>query len=98
MAYEIRWSPDARRDYFAILDYLNARWTEKEAIHFIDRTEQILQLISDNPFLFVSSAKKPEIHRCVIVSQVSLFYKVKNNQVELLRFWDNRMDPEKLNY
>lgn len=98
MAYEIRWSPDARRDYFAILEYLSSRWTEKEVVNFIDRTEQIMQLISDNPLLFVSSAKKPDIHRCVIVSQVSLFYKVKNNQVELLRFWDNRMDPDKLNY
>lgn len=48
MAYEIRWSPDAKLDYFAILEYLSSRWTEKEVINFISL---IAQSKSCNSFL-----------------------------------------------
>lgn len=98
MAKQISWSPDAKRDYLLILDYLNAHWSQREVLNFIDRTEEILHLIADNPLLFVSSEKKPGVHRCVIVSQVSLFYRIQHETIELLRFWDNRMDPTKLEY
>jgi len=37
-----------------------------------------------------------DIHKCVIVRQVSLFYRVKFDVIELVLFWDNRQDPAKL--
>ena len=98
MGYAIYWSPVAKNDYINILEYLNTRWGQQEVTSFISRTDKTLQLISANPRLFVSSAKKPAVHRCVLTSQVSLYYRINNQNIELLRFWDNRMDPEKLIY
>jgi len=98
MSCQIFWSPDARNDFVNILEYLNKHWGKQGVLNFINRTEQVLQLISDNPLLFISSEKKPSVHRCVVVKQISLFYRINNNKIELLRFWDNRMDPEKLTY
>jgi plasmid stabilization system protein ParE len=98
MGLPIFWSPGAKNDYIIILDYLNTNWGQREALNFITRTESTLQLISANPRLFVSSTKKPGIHRCVLNRQISLFYRINNQNIELLRFWDNRMDPEKLMY
>lgn len=96
MGYAIYWSPVAKNDYINILEYLNTRWGQQEVTS--SRTDKTLQLISANPRLFVSSEKKPAVHRCVLTSQVSLYYRINNLSIELLRFWDNRMDPEKLIY
>jgi hypothetical protein len=41
-------------------------------------------------------SKEGGIHKCVLVKQVSLFYRIKANNVELLVFWDTRQDPAKL--
>jgi plasmid stabilization system protein ParE len=98
MAYTLIWSPDARKDYFDILEYLESSWSKREVTRFINRTEQIFRLLIDNPFLFVASGKTPHIHRCVITRQISLFYRIRKNDIELLRFWDNRMDPKTLKY
>jgi len=37
-----------------------------------------------------------DTYKCVVLKQVSLFYRVKTNSIELLVFWDNRQEPSKL--
>lgn len=83
MGYPIFWSPDAEQDYITILEYLNKHWGQREATNFINRTEETLQLIAANPRLLVSSDRKPFIHRCVLTKQVSLFYRITNQNIEL---------------
>ncbi|MBS1530265.1 MAG: type II toxin-antitoxin system RelE/ParE family toxin [Bacteroidetes bacterium] len=95
MSYPIIWSPRARISYYKILDYLDEQWTLREIENFIDRTEQALSHISRNPLLYQYS-KANESYRCVLVKQVSLFYRIKSTQVELLVFWDNRQNPARL--
>jgi hypothetical protein len=95
MEYAIVWSPNTRDTYYQILEYLNANWTLNEVTAFILRTEEVLNFISVNPVQYIRSAKA-KIHKCVVVKQVSLFYRIKENNIELLLFWDNRQDPAKL--
>jgi hypothetical protein len=85
----------AKITYTKTLEYLYEEWTEKELKAFIHRTEQVLKYIGANPLLYPFS-KKNSSHKCVVVKQVSLFYRVKGNYIELLIFWDNRQDPAKL--
>jgi len=96
MQYQIVWSSKARTAYHKILDYLDTARTEKEIKNFIERTEEALNHILKNPFLYPHSRRKKRIHRCVIARQVSLFYRINNQSIELLVFWDNRQDPVKL--
>ncbi|TKB98734.1 type II toxin-antitoxin system RelE/ParE family toxin [Pedobacter cryophilus] len=91
----IIWSPTARLTYFNILEYLNEKWTIKELKFFINRTETVIQNISIHPKLY-SYSKESDIYKCVLVKQVSLFYIIKDEYVELLIFWDNRQDLTKL--
>ena len=97
MVYEIIWSPMAKTSYFSILEYLEKNWTTKEIYTFVQRTEEILEVIKTKPSLFQYS-KISDTHRCVLVKQVSLFYRVRSSAglIELLVFWDNRQNPEKL--
>jgi len=93
--YPIIWSPTARLSYYQILEYLHDYWTIKELEIFIDRTEEVMNHVSINPLLYPYS-KESDTHKCVLVKQVSLIYRIKSNQVELLVFWDTRQDPAKL--
>lgn len=79
--YSIIWSPTAQISYFKILEYLDENWTHKE--------------LEANPLLYPYS-KESDTHKCVVVKQVSLFYRVRNNDIELLVFWDTRQDPAKI--
>jgi plasmid stabilization system protein ParE len=94
VSYTVIWSPAARITYYQILEYLLEKWTAKELEAFIDRTEEVINHICLNPLLYPYS-RESDTHKCVLVRQVSLFYRVKTNAVELLVFWDNRQDPAK---
>lgn len=95
MSYSVTWSPTARISYNHILEYLDEKWTIKEIEAFINRTEEVVSFICNNPLLYPYS-RESDTHRCVLLKQVSLFYRIKTNYIELLVFWDNRQDPAKL--
>ena len=95
MPSNIIWSPVARVTYYHILEYLEHNWTTKEIEYFINRVEYVVQHIRKNPLQYPASKEK-NIHRCVVVKQVSLFFRLKGSDIELLVFWDNRQDPTKL--
>jgi plasmid stabilization system protein ParE len=96
MNYSIIWSPQSKESFENNILHLLETWSEKEANDFIDRVEEILRLISKHPKIFTYLPEQ-DAFRCVIVKPISLFYRLRDNQVELLTFWDNRMDPEKIN-
>jgi plasmid stabilization system protein ParE len=95
MVYKIIWSPKAKDTYYQILEYLESNWSNKEVNDFVNRTEEVLAFIAANPSQYIKSVKA-DIHKSVLVKQVSLFYRIKPNIIELLLFWDNRQDPSKL--
>lgn len=95
MSRKVIWSPVARGTYYQILEYLEQSWTTKEIENFIDRVEYVIQHIRENPLQYPVSKEK-NIHRCVAAKQISLFFRVKEGDIELLVFWDNRQDPAKL--
>lgn len=89
------WSPLARSSYIDVLEYLEQKWTWREMERFVLRTEEALAHIKTNPNLYPYS-KKSDTHKCILVKQVSLIYRVKGPVAELLVFWDNRQDPARL--
>lgn len=97
MSLNIRWSTEAEDAYENILIYLNDYWSAKEVEYFIDQTATFLKIIADQPYAFPSSARD-EIRKAVIGRQNSLYYMIRNSEILLLTFWDNRMDPAKNPY
>lgn len=95
MSYSVTWSPAAQLTYYYVMEYLDEHWTPRELRTFITRTEEVISHICDNPLLYPYS-RESDTHKCVVVKQVSLFYRIKAGAVELLVFWDNRQDPAKL--
>ena len=97
MALSIRWSAKAKKTYESILIYLTENWSDKEVDAFINKVEDSLKIISEHPEAFKASAYH-NIRKSVLGKQNSLFYQIRNSEIFLLLFWDNRMDPRKKKY
>ncbi len=98
MSKQIVWSPSAESDFANILEYLQENWEERVTNQFIDLTESILTQISTNPRQFPLIHKKQKIRKCVITKHNTLFYRESNSQVDLLRIYDTRQDPNTLTF
>jgi len=96
MSYKIIWMPKAEATFNTILIYLEQHWGNTAVLNFFDKVEHLLTIISDQPELFPKINEEEKIRKCVIVKQVSLFYKIKEHQVDLIAFWDNRQNPENI--
>lgn len=97
MALKIRWTKEAKNTYNDVLSYLKENWTDKEIAKFVSKTSSVLIAISYQPYLFKESNHK-KVRKAVINKQNSLFYLVRDTEIYLLSFWDNRRDPKKNKY
>jgi len=98
MRRKIIWSPSAESDFAYILAYLNENWDEKVTNQFIDLTDEITEQISVNPRQFPIIYKKEKIRKCVLTKQNTMFYRDCKGQVEILRIYDTRQDPDNLTF
>ncbi|MVN19940.1 type II toxin-antitoxin system RelE/ParE family toxin [Mucilaginibacter arboris] len=93
MALIVNWSEEARVQFELIIDFLYYRWTEKEAKDFILKTEAVINVILNQPYLYPASNHN-QIRKAVITKQTSVFYLMRNKEIYLITFWDNRQNPE----
>jgi len=95
---KIRWTPAAKHSYMNILSYLEESWSEREILKFIDDVDKLIRLISTNPEMFQESKIKKNIRKGYISKYNTLYYRYRpgRQELELLNFWDNRQDPQKL--
>ena len=98
MSKQVVWSPLSESDFSKILEYLNENWDEKVTNQFIDLIENILEQISINPRQFPVIYKKEKIRKCVLTKHNSMFYRDSKTQVDILRIYDTRQDPNTLTF
>jgi plasmid stabilization system protein ParE len=93
----VHWNKIARLDYIDNIDYLLRDWSEKEAQEFIDAVDETEFILMQGNVEF-QNTDMPEIKRCVICKQITLFYRIIDKKnIELLRFWNNYQHANKLN-
>jgi plasmid stabilization system protein ParE len=98
MPKKIFWSPLSENDFSKILDYLDNNWGEKVASQFIDLTDSFLTQISINPRQFPVINKKIKVRKCVLTKHNTLYYRDSKAQIDILRIYDTRQDPDKLTF
>ena len=92
-SFSIIWSLTAKISYYQILEYLNDKWTIKELKAFVKRTEDVLVHVYKTPLIYPYS-KESDTYKCVVVKQVSLFYRIKGNRIELPSGILDRIPPK----
>ena len=98
MPKPIIWSPQADRDLGKILDYLAQEWENSVSIKFLDLVDAILNQVAINPMQFPLIHKSLNIRKCVLTKHNTLYYRNKRTSIEIVRIYDTRQDPEKLEF
>lgn len=96
MEYKIIASQLANNTYLQNIEFVEKRWTKKEAIHFINKVSEVIDILKVTPYVFQKWEKDKNIHKITIVKQITLYYQVNHKNVELLIFWNNLQDPNKI--
>lgn len=98
MDKEIIWSPAAEKDFEKILDYLQNKWSDRVISKFINKVDDNIGLIIDDPKIFPVINEDLQIRKSVITKHNILFYREVNQKIEIVRIFDTRQDPKKLEF
>jgi len=98
MSFSILWSIESKITINEITAHLEKEWNAEIVNNFLDRVYEVIETISKNPLLYPCMDNEKNIHRCIVVTQVSLYYRIRKSEIDLMVFWDNRQDPSLLNF
>lgn len=97
MSFKVIWSAEAKESYNRNLEYLDRDWNRQVIRDFVNRVNEAIDKIADNPDLFPVHKAGPAIHKCVVTEQITLYYKQSNNSIIILvTFWNVYQNPKKL--
>jgi plasmid stabilization system protein ParE len=92
--YKILWTDHALKELANTIEYLESNFSEKQIEKLAQRIENIVNLISNNPFLFPKS-EKANIFKVNILKFNTMYYRIKDDNIEILSFFSNRQNPLK---
>lgn len=92
MSLEIIFTPKAKDSYLSVTTFIQSNWGDRSAKNFVDKTYKLLNLIVKQPYLF-KAYQENDVRIGLITKQTSVVYRVHNDRIEVLFFWDNRQEP-----
>ncbi len=91
--HRAEWSKDAIDTYDDIISYPYQVWGLKVAQNLMDEIDHVIDLAEQNPTMHPAVPNFPQIRKAYISANVSLYYRIKPDSIELLYFWNNRRNP-----
>ncbi len=92
MAYQIVVTPESEETLTSVHHFIKENFGNRSAESFLNKADKIIQLISELPYMYKAAPFDEAVRIGLISKQTSLFYRVKEESIELLFFWDNRQD------
>lgn len=83
-------SIEAAEQLQRLVEYLETSWSFKVRDNFILKLDRSINIIAKTPFIFPASEKFPGLRKCVITSQTVIFYRVRENEIEIIALMDAR--------
>jgi plasmid stabilization system protein ParE len=93
MSLIITFTDDATETLLSVAYFIENKWSIKQADEFLDKTYKVLDLVAQQPYMFKASSIKNNVRIGLISKQTSFFYEIKENEIIILFFWDNRQEP-----
>ncbi len=98
MAFEVIWTTLAEEDFQKVIGYLQTKWSEDIASAFVNKVQRRIERLSTFPFSGLGSKKDKSIRSIVLTKHNRLYYRIKNEKIEVLNIFDTRQNPEKNSY
>ncbi|MDB4918193.1 type II toxin-antitoxin system RelE/ParE family toxin [Mucilaginibacter sp.] len=93
MNFELRFTTEAEETFDALVIQLQQKWGDHFVAKFETRVLKALKTITITPFLYPVAEENTGIRKCILHKNCSLFYKINEENIVIICFWDNRQDP-----
>ena len=94
MIESVKWTKRAAKSFDKIVEYITNEWSEKVANKFILKVKEFISSLQKQPKTGKIALEEKGI-RGFVLSRHTTVYRIKNNQIILLNFFDNRQNPNK---
>tara|TARA_R110002126_G_scaffold135577_1_gene279834 strand:+ start:53 stop:349 length:297 start_codon:yes stop_codon:yes gene_type:complete len=91
----IRYSLRARQEEMELLDYVLQNFGKKKAKEIYLLLEKRLDQLSESPEMYRESNKRKGLRKCIFSKQTSIYYRIKEDHIEIVSFRPNRKNPNK---
>lgn len=98
MALSIVWLKRAEAKFDGILMYLQAEWGTAVTSAFVRKVYNFLDILVEYPEVGTLENPKKGIRGFVITKHTTIFYKIQNDKIIILNFFDNRQHPKNKKY
>jgi len=94
---QVVWGKNARLTYLDELDYIFKKWNYKEVKNFVNLVTDFIKNLESGVIQGKISFKQ-NLRSFVISKQTTVYFDVNNkeNRIEILLFWNNKKNPQKL--
>lgn len=92
---KIYWSKKSESRFLEIIDYLTGEFGQTVGKQFKSRTLDFLEILSKFPQIGTLEVPSKQIYGFQLSKQTRLYYRIKNNNILLLTFFDSRQNPDK---
>lgn len=94
MAFEVVFTKKADNDFESILDYIQNEFGINAGDDFKDLIHEFTRLIKSFPEIGSLELAGKNIRGFVIHRRLKIFYRIKNDNVIILRLFDTRQHPD----
>ncbi|MBT3303506.1 MAG: type II toxin-antitoxin system RelE/ParE family toxin [Bacteroidetes bacterium] len=89
-------SPIAEEKLTSILSYLREEWSERSANSYLETFLNKTEQISIHPRSCIESSEYKGLFKMVIEKHTSLFYRIYEDEIEIITIIDNRQNPDSI--
>ena len=94
--HEVFLSALAERKLNLLLDYLTEEWGLNAKSKYLEKFKRAINQISNHPKSCQESSEGQGIYKCIVTKKSSFYYRIKNNEIEIITIFDNRQDQRKI--
>jgi plasmid stabilization system protein ParE len=98
MNKNVIWSSKAESDLANTLEYLALNWHKEVTISFLDILDQNISRILNDASQFPYFDKSANIRKCIITRHNTLYFNESISAIIVLRLYDVRQNPRKLQF
>jgi plasmid stabilization system protein ParE len=97
MSRKVDISKTAQKKLDNLFNYLIENWSTKVKNEFVQKLDNSIKTIKNQPEAFPESTLRNGLRKCVITKQTTMFYRFNSSRVFIVTIFDSRQNPEKLN-
>ncbi len=86
-------TPRAERNYNSIVSFIQEKWGLRTANQFVHKTDEIFKLLKNYPR--IGQIENGDIRGFQLSPQTRVLYRIRDQKIIILSFFDVRKDPKK---